>query len=65
VLDRWHLLTNLGEVLQKILAHQGDVLRQAARDAGAPGPSSPPAVLTPPRLLEHALVSLPAANPQP
>ncbi len=48
VLDRWHVLKNLGEVLQKILAHRVDVLRQAARDAVAPGPASQPAVLTPP-----------------
>jgi len=30
VLDRWHVLKNLGEVLQKILGQQTDVLRQAA-----------------------------------
>ncbi len=29
VLDRWHLLKNLGEVIQKTLAYQIDVLRQA------------------------------------
>ncbi len=29
VLDRWHLLKNLGEVIQKTLAQQIDVLRQA------------------------------------
>ena len=48
VLDRWHLLKNLGEVLQKSLAQQVDVLRQAARDTVSPGPSSQPTVLTPP-----------------
>jgi transposase len=31
VLDRWHLLKNLGEVIQKTLAHQIDVLRQAGQ----------------------------------
>ncbi|MFL5706154.1 MAG: ISL3 family transposase, partial [Ktedonobacteraceae bacterium] len=29
VVDRWHLLKNLGEVIQKTLAQQVDVLRQA------------------------------------
>ena len=29
VLDRWHLLKNLGEVIQKTLAQQIDVIRQA------------------------------------
>jgi transposase len=29
VLDRWHVLKNLGEVIQKTLAQQVDVLRQA------------------------------------
>jgi transposase len=29
VLDRWHLLKNLGEVLQKTLAQQIDLIRQA------------------------------------
>jgi transposase len=33
VLDRWHVLKNLGEVLQKILAQHLDVLQQAARAA--------------------------------
>jgi transposase len=31
VLDRWHLLKNLGEVIQKTLAQQIDVLRQAGQ----------------------------------
>jgi transposase len=31
VLDRWHLLKNLGEVIQKTLAYQIDVLRQAGQ----------------------------------
>lgn len=31
VLDRWHLVKNLGEVLQKILAHHMTVIRQAAK----------------------------------
>ncbi len=39
VLDRWHLLKNLGEVIQKTLAYQIDVLRQAGR----PGEKEPPA----------------------
>jgi transposase len=39
VLDRWHLLKNLGEVIQKTLAHQIDVLRQA----GKPGQEEHPA----------------------
>src|SRR5260221_251434 len=29
VLDRWHLLKNLGEVIQKTLAQQIDLIRQA------------------------------------
>jgi transposase len=33
VLDRWHLLKNMGEVLQKILSQQLDVLEQAAAEA--------------------------------
>ena len=33
VLDRWHVLKNLGEVLQKILGQQADVLHQAADEA--------------------------------
>jgi hypothetical protein len=33
VLDRWHVLKNVGEVLQKILGQQADVLRQAAYEA--------------------------------
>jgi transposase len=32
VLDRWHLLKNLGEVLQKTLAGQIEVLRQAGQE---------------------------------
>ncbi len=39
VLDRWHLLKNLGEVIQKTLAQQIDVLRQA----GKPGEKDPSA----------------------
>ena len=39
VLDRWHLLKNLGEVIQKTLAHQIEVLRQA----GKPGEKTHPA----------------------
>ena len=39
VLDRWHLLKNLGEVLQKILAQHLDVLQQAAREALPAEPS--------------------------
>jgi Transposase and inactivated derivatives len=35
VLDRWHLLKNLGEVLQKLVAQQTDVLLQAAHEAVA------------------------------
>ena len=31
VLDRWHVLKNLGEVIQKTLAQQIDVLRQAGQ----------------------------------
>jgi transposase len=38
VLDRWHLLKNLGEVIQKTLAQQIDVLRQA----GKPGEKNRP-----------------------
>jgi transposase len=33
VLDRWHVLKNMGEVLQKILAQHMDVLQQAAGEA--------------------------------
>jgi transposase len=32
VLDRWHLLKNLGEVLQKVLSRQMEVLRQAGQE---------------------------------
>jgi transposase len=39
VLDRWHLLKNVGEVMQKTLAQQIDVLRQA----GKPGAKEHPA----------------------
>ena len=39
VVDRWHLLKNLGEVIQKTLAQQIDVLRQA----GKPGETEQPA----------------------
>jgi len=39
VLDRWHVLKNLGEVIQKTLAQQSDVLRQA----GKPGENGLPA----------------------
>ncbi len=49
VLDRWHLLKNLGEVLQKILAQRVDVLRQAAREAAPAGTASEsPAAGSPP-----------------
>jgi transposase len=37
VLDRWHVLKNLGEVLQKLLGQQADVLRQAAYEAAPVG----------------------------
>ena len=39
VLDRWHVLKNLGEVIQKTLAQQIDMLRQA----GKPGEEGHPA----------------------
>ena len=39
VLDRWHVLKNLGEVIQKTLAQQIDILRQA----GKPGEEEHPA----------------------
>lgn len=43
ILDRWHLVKNLGEVLQKALAQQIAVLRQAATESAAsPGGSAPP-----------------------
>jgi hypothetical protein len=42
VLDRWHLLKNLGEVLQKSLAQQMDVLLAAAREAVPPESSGEP-----------------------
>lgn len=35
VADRWHLLKNLGEALQRLLGRHTDALRQAARDAAA------------------------------
>src|SRR5437660_118340 len=35
VLDRWHVLKNMGEVLQKILAQHMVVLQQAASEAAA------------------------------
>lgn len=35
VLDRWHLVKNLGDVLQKILGQQVEVLRQASQQAQA------------------------------
>src|SRR5215472_3713053 len=45
VLDRWHVLKNLGEVLQKALAPQMEVLRQAAQTpppGASQGESAPP-----------------------
>jgi hypothetical protein len=42
MLDRWHLLKNLGEVLQKSLAQHLDVLQEAAHEAPPAGPSSSP-----------------------
>jgi transposase len=42
VLDRWHLLKNLGEVLQKILALHVDVLQQAAGEAQPTEPRREP-----------------------
>jgi transposase len=44
VLDRWHLCKNLTEVLQKALARQIDVLRQAGQEGSEEqgnGPSAP------------------------
>jgi transposase len=35
VLDRWHVLKNLGDVFQKVLAQQTDVLQQAAYEIRA------------------------------
>ncbi len=48
MLDRWHLLKNLGEVLQKLLAQRLDVLREAAHEATPTGPSSESSVIAPP-----------------
>jgi transposase len=49
VLDRWHLLKNLGDVLQKILAQQIAVLQQAAQEAVSREPSQQaPLVALPP-----------------
>ena len=45
VLDRWHLLKNVGEVLQKILAQHLDVLQEAAREALPADPSQEPAAV--------------------
>lgn len=48
VADRWHLLKNIGDAFQKLLARHGAALRQAARDAGGQdvlavaGPVPPP-----------------------
>ncbi len=42
VLDRWHLLKNLGEVLQKSLAQHLEVLQEAAHEALPTGPSNQP-----------------------
>lgn len=48
VLDRWHLLKNLGQVLQKILAQQVSLLRQAAREAVLASAENQEVVLAPP-----------------
>ncbi len=45
VVDRWHLLKNLGEVIQKTLAQQIDVLRQAGEQVKH---NSQQRLLTPP-----------------
>lgn len=45
VLDRWHLLKNLGEVIQKMLAQQIDLLRQAGEQVKKNTQQTP---LTPP-----------------
>ena len=53
VADRWHLLKNLGEALQRLLGRHTDALRQAARDAaaaaGAAAPAAVPRAAPPPR----------------
>jgi len=48
VLDRWHVLKNLGEVLQKLLAQQVDVLQQAACEAAPAGTVSELSPMAPP-----------------
>jgi transposase len=48
VLDRWHLLKNLGEVLQKILAQRVDVLHQAAPDTAPTSTASESLATRPP-----------------
>jgi transposase len=45
VLDRWHLLKNLGEVIQKTLAQQIDLIRQAGEQVKQ---NSQQRLLTPP-----------------
>src|SRR5712691_13415765 len=47
VLDRWHLLKNLGEVLQQSLAQHLEVLQEAAHEALPTGPSSKPSGVAP------------------
>ena len=59
VADRWHLLKNIGDAFQKLLARHGAALRQAARDAGGQdvlavvGPVPPPPA--PPKRLARPL----------
>ena len=46
VADRWHLLRNLGEALQRVLAHHPTALRSAAQTGEASQPAPAPASTT-------------------
>ncbi len=48
VADRWHLLQNLGEALQKLLARHTGALRQAASPAAGLDAPAPPLLAGPP-----------------
>lgn len=67
VLDRWHLCKNLEEVLQKALARQIDVLRQAGQESQGENQDQPaaPASLARPRGRQRKPPRRKAPSPSP